>query len=160
MDGKNTERFSRNFQTLSLEYQLSNINQAKAFARYMQELDCFYTDRSVDFELVEKFSEDDLKKIGPLEHQRWLQEHYDMGWSYGEPDRAQRELIRQHKDMIPAGRAKPLRRSWPGRITTGWTRRSRIRTLSPWNVCWPCCACLTGCAFTVCMNRKENRYDK
>ena len=101
MDGKNTERFSRNFQTLSLEYQLSNINQAKAFARYMQELDCFYTDRSVDFELVEKFSEDDLKKIGPLEHQRWLQEHYDMGWSYGEPDPEQREQVRQHKDMIP-----------------------------------------------------------
>lgn len=20
--------------------------------------------------------------IGPLEHERWLQEHYDMGWSY------------------------------------------------------------------------------
>ncbi len=101
MDEKNTERFSRNFQTLSLEYQLSNINQAKAFARYMQELNCFYTDRPVDFELVEKFSEDDLKKIGPLEHQRWLQEHYDMGWTYGEPDRAQREQVRQHKDMIP-----------------------------------------------------------
>ena len=44
---------------------------------------------------------DDLKKIGPLEHQRWLQEHYDMGWTYGEPDRAQREQVRQHKDMIP-----------------------------------------------------------
>ena len=101
MDGKNTERFSRNFQTLSLEYQLSNINQAKAFAGYMQELDCFYTDRPVDFELVEKFSGDDLQKIGPMEHRRWLQEHYDMGWTYGEPDRAQREQVRQHKDMIP-----------------------------------------------------------
>lgn len=101
MDEGNTERFSRNFQMLSLEYQLSNINQAKAFARYMQELDCFYTDRPVDFDLVEKFSEDDLKKIGPLEHRRWLQEHYEMGWTYGEPEREQRERVRQHKDMIP-----------------------------------------------------------
>lgn len=101
MDEKNTERFSRDFQSLSLEYQLSNINQAKAFARYMQEINCFYTDRPVDFELVEKFSEDDLQKIGPLEHWRWLQEHYEMGWTYGEPERARRELVRQHKDMIP-----------------------------------------------------------
>lgn len=101
MDEKNTERFTKNFQSLSLEYQLSNINQAKGFAGYMQELDCFYTDRPVDFDLVEEFSEDDLKKIGPLEHWRWLQEHYDMGWTYGEPERAQRELVRQHGDMIP-----------------------------------------------------------
>ena len=100
-DEKNVERFSRDFQSLSLEYQLSNINQAKAFAGYMQEINCFYTDRPVDFDLVEGFSEEDLNKIGPLEHWRWLQEHYDMGWTYGTPERTQRELLRQHQDMIP-----------------------------------------------------------
>ena len=30
-----------------------NINQAKAFAKYMNEIGCFYTDKAVDFELVE-----------------------------------------------------------------------------------------------------------
>ena len=40
-------------------------------------------------------------KIGILEHRRWLQEHYDMGWSYGEPEKSERELVRLHKDMIP-----------------------------------------------------------
>ena len=31
----------------------------------------------------------------------WLQEHYDMGWTYATPEKAQRELVRQHWDMIP-----------------------------------------------------------
>ncbi len=97
----NLQRFSNAFQELSLEYKLSNINQAKAFSRYMSEIGCFYTDRPVGFDLLEDFTTDELELIGKLEHQRWLQEHCDMGWTYGEPDRAQRELVRQHKDMIP-----------------------------------------------------------
>lgn len=95
------QSFEDSFKNLSLEYKLSNINQAKAFAKYMNEIGCFYTDKPVDFELVDKFTEADLLKIGLLEHQRWLQEHVDMGWIYGTPDRADRELRRQHKDMIP-----------------------------------------------------------
>lgn len=95
------KEFAESFKELSLEYKLSNINQAKAFAKYLNEIGCFYTDKSVDFELVEKFSDDELIKIGLLEHQRWLQEHYDMGWVYGTPDKKERDLLRQHKDMIP-----------------------------------------------------------
>lgn len=94
-------QFAESFKALSLEYKLSNINQAKAFARYMNEIGCFYTDKSVDFELVERFSDEELMKIGLLEHQRWLQEHYDMGWTYGTPDKDKRDLERRHKDMIP-----------------------------------------------------------
>lgn len=93
--------FAEAFKGLSLEYKLSNINQAKAFAGYMNAIGCFYTDKEVDFELLEHFSENDILTIGPLEHQRWLQEHYDMGWVYGTPDVGERELLRQHKDMIP-----------------------------------------------------------
>lgn len=93
--------FSEAFKGLSLEYKLSNINQAKAFAKYMNEIGCFYTDKSVDFEMVDSFTEEDLIRIGHMEHQRWLQEHYDMGWIYGTPDKEERELVRQHKDMIP-----------------------------------------------------------
>ena len=90
------------FKKLSLEYKLSNINQAKAFAKYMNEINCFYTDKPVDFEMLESFSDVDLTKIGVLEHQRWLQEHFDMGWEYGEPkDKSERELSRCHVDMIP-----------------------------------------------------------
>lgn len=89
------------FKNLSLEYKLSNINQAKAFAEYMNEIGCFYTDKDVDHDLLEGFTEEEAVRIGVLEHRRWLQEHYDMGWSYGQPDKAVREQVRLHWDMIP-----------------------------------------------------------
>lgn len=68
----------------------------------MNEIGCFYTDKPVDFPLVEHFTPEELQTIGLLEHRRWLQEHYDMGWVYGTPARQDREVLRQHKDMIPA----------------------------------------------------------
>lgn len=100
-DDKEINKCAEQFKKLSLEYKLSNINQAKAFARYMNEIGCFYSDKSVDFEMVDRFNQEELIKIGILEHQRWLQEHYDMGWTYGTPDKAERDYKRQHKDMIP-----------------------------------------------------------
>ena len=101
-DENRVNMLQKKFGELSLEYKLSNINQAKAFAKYLNEIGCFYTDKSVDFVLVEKFKPKELvKTIGPMEHQRWLQEHYDMGWVYGTPEDAERDFLRQHKDMIP-----------------------------------------------------------
>ena len=95
------KKYTESFKTLSLEYKLENINQAKAFAKYMNEIGCFYTDKPVDFEQVDSFTEDELVKIGLLEHQRWLQDHYDMGWIFGEPDDKKRDFERKHKDMVP-----------------------------------------------------------
>ena len=92
---------AESFKSLSLEYKLSNINQAKSFAEYMNEIGCFYTDKDVEHELLEEFTEEEAIRIGILEHRRWLQEHYDMGWSYGEPDKQVRDLVRLHRDMIP-----------------------------------------------------------
>lgn len=101
-DPEKRDRFLQDFKELSLEYKLSNINQAKAFAAYLEKIGCFYTDQPVDFEMLECFTPRDLEKIGPMEHQRWLQEHYDMGWSYGWPASSkEREQTRTHKDLIP-----------------------------------------------------------
>ncbi|MCR5521133.1 MAG: hypothetical protein K6F44_04420 [Lachnospiraceae bacterium] len=47
---------------------------------------CFYTDKNVDYEFLESFTEEELLTIGRMEHHRWLQEHADMGWTYGTPD--------------------------------------------------------------------------
>lgn len=93
----------RAFEALSLEYKISNILQAKKFAEYMNELGCFYTDRPVDFDMKTAFTEDELVKIGILEHQRWEQEKLSMGWSKAGDIRAAyrdntsvREQLRMH----------------------------------------------------------------
>ncbi len=99
------EEYIKNFHQISLEYKLSNIGQAKAFAGYLNEIGCFYTMNDIGLEMVETFSAKELEKIGPMEHKRWLQEHYDMGWAYGDPGQPayaqERERRRIHKDMIP-----------------------------------------------------------
>ena len=100
-DPGKVQRLQKGFGELSLEYKLYNINQAKAFAKYMDTIGCFYADKPVDYEMVDHFTKEEIALIGPMEHRRWLQEHADMGWLYGTPDSTERDFVRQHKDMIP-----------------------------------------------------------
>ncbi len=96
------EEFLQSFKNLSLEYKLSNINQAKAFAGYLDAIHCFYTDHPVDYELLKHFEPQEVKAIGAMEHYRWLLEHCEMGWRHGEPKSIdQREMERIHPDMMP-----------------------------------------------------------
>jgi hypothetical protein len=74
----------KDFSALSLEYKLSNINQVKSFGRYLNEIHCFYTDRQVDFDMLEEFTPEQIRRIAPLEHERWLREHQAMGWRSGD----------------------------------------------------------------------------
>ena len=71
----------KEFSALSLEYKLSNINQVKNFSRYLNAIRCFYTDRQVDFDMLEAFSPEEIACIAPMEHERWVREHRSMGWS-------------------------------------------------------------------------------
>lgn len=108
-DNNKAKRFVDSFKELSLEYKLSNINQAKAFEKYLDAIGCFYTNQQVSNEMINKFTSDELKVIGPMEHKRWLIEHYEMGWAYGETNKNltkeeqknERENKRIHPDMIP-----------------------------------------------------------
>ena len=76
------EELEEDFEKLSLEYKLSNVLQAKAFSKYLNEIGCFYTDKPVAYELLETFSEAHMDVIGPLEHKRWVKEKDSMGWQY------------------------------------------------------------------------------
>ena len=78
------KQLEKDFEKLSLEYKLSNILQAKAFAGYLDKIGCFYTDRPVEYELLESFTDKQMDIIGPLEHTRWMEEKKSMGWTYGE----------------------------------------------------------------------------
>ena len=78
------EQLEADFAGLSLEYKLSNINQVKVFARYLNRIRCFYTDRPVDFEELKKFTEEQVDIFAPMEHCRWVREHQNMGWRCGD----------------------------------------------------------------------------
>ena len=111
-DGKenavSAEQLEREFDTMSLEYQLSNINQVKSFSKYLNAIGCFYTDRPVDFEMLRAFTAEQTAVFAPMEHARWVREHRAMGWTAGNlyekapveagTNRyALREQMRQHK---------------------------------------------------------------
>ena len=78
------EELEAEFDALSLEYKLSNINQAKSFAEYLNALDCFYTDKPVDYALLSSFTPEQVDIIAPLEHERWMREKIAMGWRFGD----------------------------------------------------------------------------
>ena len=98
---------------LSLEYKLSNIAQAKGFAKQLESIDCFYTDRPVEYEQLVMFTDAELSAIAESEHERWCAEKLALGWDYGtahvgtlengKNDNAMRERTRKHHDLVPFG---------------------------------------------------------
>ena len=79
-DEVNMEAIESEFAALSLEYKLANIHQVCSFSRYLNTIHCFYTDRPVDFDMVTEFSPNEIRRIAPMEHARWVREHAAMGW--------------------------------------------------------------------------------
>jgi hypothetical protein len=112
-----TEQMEKDFNSLSLEYKISNINQVRAFDRYLDTVGCFYTDQPVDYEMLDRFTPEMAEAIAPLEHLRWVRDHENMGWSAGNrydtllpgaddnTRAALREQLRMHRDTLPAGRS-------------------------------------------------------
>ena len=110
-----TDEMERRFNSLSLEYKISNINQVRSFDRYLNAIDCFYTDQPVDYEMLTKFTDEMVEKFAPLEHERWVLDHQRMGWVAGKtyeklikkaPKNVKadlREQIRMHKDTLSEG---------------------------------------------------------
>ncbi|MCR5795905.1 MAG: hypothetical protein K6G61_11235 [Solobacterium sp.] len=73
----------RQYEALSLEYQLSTLNRAKSFSRYLDAINCFYTDKPVDYEMVTEFTPEQAAVFAPMEHERWIRDHQMMGWTHG-----------------------------------------------------------------------------
>ena len=99
-----TKELERQFEALSLEYQLSTLNRAKNFSRYLDAIDCFYTDKPVDYEIVTEFTPEQAAVFAPMEHERWIREHQMMGWIYGN-DYEHVSLPKDIKSDSPEGRA-------------------------------------------------------
>ena len=77
------EDMEAKFVSHSLEYQLSTMNRAKYFARYLDAIHCFYTDKPVDYPMVTRFTPRQAAVFAPMEHERWVREHIAMGWRFG-----------------------------------------------------------------------------
>ena len=103
----NAAQLEEEFEALSLEYKISNINQVKSFGRYLDAIHCFYTDRQVDYEMLKGFTPELIAVFAPMEHARWIREHQAMGWIPGnaylqaKPPRGQhpesyRKMLREH----------------------------------------------------------------
>ncbi|MBR0160834.1 MAG: hypothetical protein IJQ02_06120 [Oscillospiraceae bacterium] len=110
------EAMEATFNERSLEYRLATLLRARNFARYLDAVHCFYTDRPVGYELVTRFGPKEAAIFAPMEHERWVREHQAMGWRYGtayetlplsvpkeqekEERTALRERLRCHKLMM------------------------------------------------------------
>ena len=77
------EQLEEEFETLSLEYKLSNLNQVKSFGRFLNVIHCFYTDKPVAYEMLKSFSQKEIERFAPLEHERWILERSGHGWRFG-----------------------------------------------------------------------------
>ena len=91
------------FDSLTLEYKLSNVAQAKNYVRHLHKINCFFSDSQLDYPVVSEFTEEELSNLAVDEHIRWVAEKAGMGWRYGTDyaDRKDRERKRIHKDIVP-----------------------------------------------------------
>ena len=91
------------FDNLTLELKMSNIAQAKNYVRHLDDINCFFSDRILDYPPVTEFTEDEVEFLTVNEHCRWVSEKVSMGWKYGTDytDREDRARKRIHSDIVP-----------------------------------------------------------
>lgn len=100
------------FDELTLEFKLSNIEQAKSYADKLELINCFYSDKELDYPVVTGFvkesydgggKRDDLGFLAREEHLRWVREKLNAGWKYGTDytTKAERDAKKIHRDIIP-----------------------------------------------------------
>ena len=78
------DELERRFERMSLAYQLSTIGRARSFSLYLDAIACFFTDRPVDYDMVTAFTPGQAAVFAPMEHERWVREHQEMGWRQGD----------------------------------------------------------------------------
>ena len=101
------------FEKLSLEYKILHVSRTKKFAKILGEIGCFYTDRPMDLEIVRSFGNELDDTMGPIEHERWLWEHWITGWRHAPGEVLEkaakdcgleygivREMTKLHPDML------------------------------------------------------------
>lgn len=102
----------KDFDELSLEFRLANIEQAKSYADKLELINCFYSEKELDYPVVTGFGRSgeqgeglraDMNFLAREEHLRWVREKLDAGWKYGTEysTKEERDAKKIHKDIIP-----------------------------------------------------------
>ena len=104
------------FDELPLETKMSNIRQAQSYMYKLELVNCFFSDKELDYPVVADFTdgsdgnEDDLGFLAREEHLRWVREKLADGWHYGKSyidaetgkeDRAKRDSLKEHVSLVP-----------------------------------------------------------
>jgi hypothetical protein len=103
---------NEDFSNLSLEFKVSNIEQAKSYGEKLELINCFYSSKDLDYPIIEDFNrvaytgfKDNLEFLSREEHVRWVREKLSMGWKYGTDydsnNKAERDRKKIHKSIIP-----------------------------------------------------------
>lgn len=98
-----------NFSDLTLEFKVSNIEQAKSYAKKLELINCFYSSKDLDYPVVTDFSrtdsayKDNIGFLSREEHVRWVREKLSMGWKYGTgyKNKAERDSLKINRSIVP-----------------------------------------------------------
>lgn len=104
---------------MPLEFKVSNIEQAKSYSYKLELINCFYSNKDLDYPVVEDFNmigDVDSDNIGFLcreEHVRWVREKLSLGWKYGcdYNSTEERNAKKIHKDIVPYELLSPQEQS-------------------------------------------------
>ncbi len=102
------------FSKLTLEYKVSNIQQAKSYGQKLELISCFYSSKDLDYPVVDDFENSTYGSYGSdnfgflcrEEHCRWVKEKIAFGWQYGEKGKdftsvAERNYKKLHNCIVP-----------------------------------------------------------
>ena len=81
---------------LSVEFKLSNLNQARSYKEKLALIKCEMSLKDKSKKAVLKFSEDEVLPMAIQEHERWMKEKIEDGWVYAKI----RDDAKKHHDCL------------------------------------------------------------
>ncbi len=90
---------NQEWDSLALEYKLSNIEVAKLYADKLHSLRYFFTKTPCELEEITALSKKEIAGLSEEEHRRWVQEKKDMRWTYDPKSAKKDERRRTHPDL-------------------------------------------------------------
>jgi hypothetical protein len=84
------------WEELSVEFKLSNLNQARSYREKLALIKCEMTLKDENREAVTAFTDDEVLPMAIQEHQRWMDEKTEDGWVYAKV----RNDSKKHHDCL------------------------------------------------------------